>query len=67
MKGTIKKVTDKGFGFIASDDSDKDIFFHATALADGVDFNSIREGDNVEFDIEETDKGQNAVNVTVVA
>jgi len=62
MKGTIKKLTDKGFGFIAQDGEDKDLFFHATELQD-VDFNDLREGDAVEFEVVQSDKGLNATNV----
>lgn len=61
MQGTIKKLTDKNFGFI-SDDSGKDLFFHANNLS-GVEFNELREGDSVTFDIEKTEKGNAAVNV----
>ncbi|MCK5319865.1 cold shock domain-containing protein [Candidatus Parcubacteria bacterium] len=61
MQGTIKKLTDKNFGFIAQDGSD-DLFFHANNLA-GVDFMDLREGDNVTFEIEKTEKGNAAVNV----
>ncbi len=61
MQGTIKKLTDKNFGFIAQDGSE-DLFFHANNL-DGVDFDQLREGDAVTFEIEETPKGNAAVNV----
>jgi cold shock protein len=66
MIGKIKKIMDKGFGFIEAEELEKDIFFHATTLAEGMDFNSLREGDEVEFDVEETDKGLNAINVKSV-
>jgi cold shock protein len=62
MTGTIKRVTDKGFGFIAPDGGDKDVFFHMSSLV-GVDFNDLREGDKVSFETEESDKGPRAVNV----
>lgn len=62
MKGTIKKVTDKGFGFIAGDGMGKDLFFHSNALV-GVKFDELREGDVVSFDVEQSPKGPNAVNV----
>jgi len=63
MNGTIKRLTDKGFGFIASDESpDKDIFFHSSSLA-GVEYNDLQEGDAVTFETEESDKGPRAVNV----
>ncbi len=62
MNGAIKKLTDKGFGFITSPELSKDLFFHANALVD-VAFNELREGDNVSFEIEDSPKGQNAVDV----
>ncbi len=61
MQGTIKKLTDKNFGFIAQDGGD-DLFFHANNL-EGADFDQLREGDTVTFDVEETPKGKAAVNV----
>ncbi|HUT22530.1 MAG TPA: cold shock domain-containing protein [Candidatus Bipolaricaulota bacterium] len=64
MTGTIKRLTDKGFGFIASDESpDKDVFFHSSALV-GVGFNDLREGDAVTFEVEDSEKGPRAVNVS---
>ena len=62
MTGTIKKLMDKGFGFIAAEGLAKDIFFHSNALV-GVQFNDLREGDTVSFDTEDSPKGPNAVNV----
>ncbi|MEN9557792.1 MAG: hypothetical protein RL141_161 [Candidatus Parcubacteria bacterium] len=62
MNGVIKKVTEKGFGFITPEGGEKDVFFHMNSLVD-VDFNSLREGDAVTFDVEESPKGPNAVNV----
>jgi CspA family cold shock protein len=62
MNGTIKKLTDKGFGFIASDGQDKDLFFHSNNLV-GVEFNDLREGDAVSYETEQSEKGLNAVNV----
>ncbi len=62
MTGTIKKLTDKGFGFITAPGLAKDLFFHANSL-NGVRFADIREGDSVSFDTEETPKGPAAVNV----
>ncbi len=61
MQGTIKKLTDKNFGFIAQEGAE-DLFFHANNL-DGIDFDQLNEGDSVTFDIEETPKGNAAVNV----
>lgn len=63
MNGTIKKLTDRGYGFIAPEGEDRDIFFHANAL-EGVEFNDLREGDAVTFEVEDGPKGPSAVNVT---
>jgi CspA family cold shock protein len=62
MTGTIKKMTDKGFGFITGEGLAKDLFFHSKALI-GVRFDELREGDAVTFETEESPKGMNAVNV----
>jgi cold shock protein len=62
MKGVIKKVTDKGFGFISGEGMGKDVFFHMNALV-GVRFDELREGDAVTFETEQSPKGMNAVNV----
>lgn len=60
--GTIKKVTDKGFGFITGEGMAKDLFFHSNSLV-GVKFDELREGDAVSFETEDSPKGMNAVNV----
>lgn len=62
MNGKIKRLTDKGFGFIGQDGSDKDVFFHNSALV-GVSFDELKEGDAVTFEIESSDKGPRAKNV----
>lgn len=62
MQGTIKKLTDKNFGFIGQEGGDKDLFFHANELVDGS-FSDLREGDSVTFEINETPKGPAAVQV----
>lgn len=60
--GTVKFFNDaKGFGFITEEDSGKEHFVHVSGLID-----EIREGDNVEFELQEGRKGLNAVNVKVV-
>jgi len=63
MKGTIKKLTDQGFGFITYEGAEKDLFFHSNELKD-VQFNDLKEGDVVTFEIGESPKGPNATNVT---
>lgn len=61
-QGTVKFFnTEKGFGFIKHSDSDKETFVHVSGLV-----NDIKEGDQVEFDVQMGKKGMNAVNVTVV-
>ncbi len=62
MTGVIKKLTDKGFGFITVEGQDKDLFFHGNALV-GVSYDELREGQAVSFDQEQSPKGMNAVNV----
>ena len=59
MTGTIKKLTDKNFGFITQDEGGNDLFFHANNLVD-VEFDSLQEGDKVEFETMDTPKGQAA-------
>jgi CspA family cold shock protein len=64
--GTVKWFNDaKGYGFITPENGSKDCFVHHTAIkADG--FRSLAEGDRVEFDIVEGQKGPAAENVTKV-
>jgi len=61
MQGTIKKLTDKNFGFIAQEGAE-DLFFHANNLVD-VEFDQLQEGDAVTFEVENTPKGDAAVQV----
>lgn len=61
-QGTIKRITDKGFGFIAVEGSNNDMFFHMSALV-GVGFDDLREGQKVTFEIGEGPKGPRAENV----
>ena len=62
MTGTIKRLTDKGFGFITGEGLAKDLFFHSNSLV-GVTFDELKEGDTVTFETEQSPKGLNAVNV----
>ncbi len=62
--GTIKKlVRDRGFGFI-SDTDGNEVFFHQSSLV-GVAFDALKEDENVEFDVEKSDKGPRAINVSI--
>ncbi len=62
MQGTIKKLTDKNFGFILQEGAEKDLFFHANELV-GVSFDELREGDSLTFEVNDTPKGPTAVQV----
>ena len=60
-QGTVKFFNEtKGFGFIKNNETDEDVFVHATGLID-----KINEGDVVSFDVVEGKKGINAVNVKI--
>jgi cold shock protein len=59
LTGTIKFYNDsKGFGFIIDDQSQSDVFVHATGLVD-----KVAQNDKVHFDLKEGKKGPNAINV----
>lgn len=62
--GTIKRLTDRGYGFIGIEGKDKDLFFHSKELADGVVFEDLREGDSVSFEVASGEKGDYATKVT---
>ncbi len=63
MKGKISRLMDRGYGFIAPEDGEKDIFFHSSELV-GVEFNDLAEGDEVTFELVESDKGPKATKVS---
>ena len=61
-QGTVKFFnTEKGFGFIKHEDSNQETFVHASGL-----IQPIKEGDKVEFELQEGKKGMNAVNVKLI-
>ena len=61
--GVVKFFNDsKGYGFIKEDDNDTEHFGHVSGLID-----RITEGDKVEFELKEGNKGLNAINVKVVS
>ncbi len=65
MTGSIK-VLKNGFGFITTADAEGDVFFHASSL-DGVEFDSLQEGQELSFEIGEGNNGKKqAINVTLV-
>ena len=63
-EGTIKRLTDKGFGFIDTG-GPKDLFFHSSAL-EGVRFDELKEGQRVSYTDGHGPKGPRAENVRVV-
>ena len=63
MEGTIKNLTDKGFGFITVDGEDKDLFFHSNELKD-VTYDELKVGNRVSFEKSDSPKGPNATSVT---
>lgn len=62
MNGVVKSLKEKGFGFIAVEGEQKDLFFHMNSLVD-VRFEELREGDKVTFEMENGPKGPSAINV----
>ncbi|HUG19629.1 MAG TPA: cold shock domain-containing protein [Planctomycetaceae bacterium] len=63
-EGTIKRITDKGFGFI-EDGSGKDMFFHSSSV-EGGSYDNLREGQRVSYNIGQGPKGPRAENVRVI-
>ena len=58
-KGTVKFFNDsKGYGFVTEDETNKEYFVHVSGLID-----EVKEGDEVEFELQEGRKGLNAVDV----
>ncbi|MDA1050481.1 MAG: cold shock domain-containing protein [Planctomycetota bacterium] len=60
-EGTIKRLTDRGFGFIDTG-GDKDLFFHSSSL-EGVGYDELQEGQRVSFTAGRGPKGPCAENV----
>ena len=60
--GTIKKVTERGFGFITIEGG-ADLFFHASGMAEHGSFDNLQIGDRVKFDLDESGERPRAINV----
>jgi cold shock protein len=62
MQGTIKRIVrDRGFGFIRSTEG-QEVFFHRSSLQE-LNFDNLKEGENVEFEMERGEKGPRATAV----
>jgi CspA family cold shock protein len=66
LTGKVKWFnSQKGYGFIVPDNGSKDLFVHSSSIkSDG--YKSLREEQKVEFEIEQDEKGEKAINVTVI-
>jgi CspA family cold shock protein len=66
LKGKVKWFNaEKGFGFIVSEETGKVIFVHFSAInQDG--YKALAEGDMVSYEIKETERGQQAINVSKI-
>ncbi len=65
-QGTVKWFNDaKGFGFLTRNDGEKDVFVHHSAIS-GAGFKSLAEGEKVEFDVVQGQKGPAAENVVKI-
>jgi cold shock protein len=63
MNGTIKTLTDRGFGFISREGEEKDLFFHSKELV-GVTYDELKVGDAVTFEVVQGEKGPAATGVS---
>jgi CspA family cold shock protein len=65
LKGRVKRIIrERGFGFIGGEDG-REFFFHRSALKEK-DFESLKEGNGVEFSVEKGPKGLRAVNIKII-
>ena len=66
LTGRVKWFnSQKGFGFIVPDNGSKDLFVHYSSIkSEG--YKSLREEQKVEYEVEQSDKGDKAINVTVI-
>ena len=62
-QGKIARLMERGFGFISREGAEKDLFFHSKELQN-VQFDELKEGDLVQFEVAQSPKGPNAVKVS---
>lgn len=66
LQGTVKWFnSDKGFGFITPADNSKDLFVHFSGIV-GTNFRTLNEGDKVEYNLQNSDRGPSAIDVVVI-
>ncbi len=65
QEGIVIKKNEKGFGFIKCDGQAKDLFFHSNELKN-ISFDELQEGDKVSFEVGDSPKGPNALNVSKI-
>ena len=66
LQGTVKWFnSDKGFGFITPENNGKDLFVHFSGII-GTNFRTLNEGDKVEYNMQDSDRGPSAIDVAVV-
>jgi len=67
LRGTVKWFSkEKGYGFITRDDNQEDVFVHFSAIQQRG-FKTLQEGQKVEFEVEQDEKGPRAKNVRVIS
>jgi CspA family cold shock protein len=67
VTGTVKWFNStKGYGFIAPDGAEEDVFVHYSAIQSTSSYRTLNEGDRVEFSIEQSPKGPQATNVVKI-
>ena len=64
MQGIIQRIIkERNYGFIEVEGEENNIFFHRTGVAEDVDFDDLHDGDEVEFEVEDTNRGPQAMNL----